>query len=133
MGEKQLMNDTYEIDTIIDEILVLKKGETPALPKKTRGRHKKAPSPTWSLDFYNPASNRTFALISMCIKDDFSQSIEDLSLRVAAYKSVSPAIALKVLLHLKELGQLGYYDDKTLHFIKWKETEAANGLENVRN
>ncbi len=127
------MNDTYELDTIIDDILVLDQGDAPVPPKKTPGRPKKAPPPTWALDFYNPSGNRTFALISMCIKDDFSQSIEELSLRIATYKSVSPASALKVLLRLKERGQLGYYDNKTRHFIKWRETEVCDGLENIRN
>lgn len=127
------MNDTYELDTMIDNILVLNQGEAPVPQKKQRGRRKKAPSPTWALDFYNPAGNRTFALISMCIKDDFDQSIAELALRVAAYKSVSPAKAQEVLLHLKKRGQLGYYDDKTLHFVKWKETEETDGLENMRN
>ena len=126
------MNDTYELDAIIDDILMLRRVEVPAPPKKSRGRRKKAPTPTWALDFHNPAGNRTFALISMCIKDDFNQSIEELAFRIATHKSVSPASAMKVLLLLREQGHLGYYDNKTLHFIKWKEPEVTDGLENVR-
>ena len=133
MGEKQLTNDTYELDAMLDDILAPEQGVAPAQPKKVRGRRKKAPIKTWAIDFYNPAANRTFALISMCIKDDFQQSIEELALRVAKYKSVSQASALKVLLYLKKRGLLGYYDNITLHFLKWKETEVINGLENMRN
>lgn len=127
------MNDTYELDTMIDNILALNQGEAPALPKKKRGRRKKTPSPIWALDFHNPAGNRTFALISMCIKDNFEQSIEELALQIATLKSVSPATTLKILLQLKERGQLGYYDNKTLRFAQWKETEAYDELENARN
>lgn len=127
------MNDTYELDTMIDNILALNQKETPSAPKKRRGRCKKAPSPVWALDFHNPAGNRTFALISMCIKDNFEQSIDELALQIAALKSVSPAIALKVLLQLKKRGELGYYDNKTLRFVQWKGTEAYDELENARN
>ncbi len=128
-----MTNDTYELDTIIDDILACEQKEIPVLPKKARGRHKKEPLHTWALDFYNPAGNRSFALISMCIKDNPEQSIEELALRVAKHKSVSPASALEVLLNLKERGQLGYYDNITRHFIKWKETEVTDGLENMCN
>lgn len=117
------MNDTYELDAIIDDILVLGQGKAPALPKRKRGRRKKAPSPIWALDFHNPAGNRTFALISMCIKDNLNQSLEELALQIAALKSVSPANAMETLLKLRERGQLGYYDSKTLRFVQWKETE----------
>ncbi len=128
-----MTNDTYKLDTIIDDILELEQKEAPVLPKKVRGRHKKAPAQTWALDFYNPAGNRSFALISMCIKDAPEQSIEELALRVAKHKSVSTASALEVLLNLKERGQLGYYDNTTQHFIKWKGTEVADVLENMCN
>lgn len=127
------MNDTYELDAMIDNILSLNQPEAPVPLKKKRGRRKKAPSPIWALDFHNPAGNRTFALISMCIKDNFEQSIEELALQIATLKSVSPATALKVLLQLKKRGQLGYYDSKTLRFAQWKETEAYDELENARN
>ena len=127
------MNDTYELDTMIDDILALNQREAPAATKKRRGRRKKAPSPVWALDFHNPAGNRTFALISMCIKDNFEQSIEELALQIATLKSVSPAIALRVLLQLKESGKLGYYDNKTLRFVQWKEAEVYDELENARN
>ena len=125
------MKKTLELDRIIDEILAPENGEAPKKTPKKRGRKKKAPSSFWSLNFYNPNDNRTFALISMCIKEDFNQSIEQLALRVAAYKSVSPTLALKVLSYLSASGKLGYYDDKTLSFIPWNETEAAPGLENL--
>ena len=133
MGEKQLTNDTYKLDAIVNEILMPGNMHMYAPTEKKRGRRRKSPSPTWALDFYNPAGNRSFALISMCIKDNLNQSIDELALRVAKQKSVSPASAMQVLLDLKERGLLGYYDDKTLHFIKWKETEATDELENTRN
>ena len=128
-----MINNIYEIDTIVDEILKTADDKTSVTVKKARGRRKRDPIPTWALDFYNPARNRTFALISMCIKDDFDQSIEELAFRVAKQKSVSPAKALEVLLNLKARGQLGYYDNITRHFINWRGTEVNNELESTRN
>ncbi len=127
------MNMTTEIERIIDEILTPAEEETPVRVPKKRGRRKNPPIPVWALDFYNPTGNRTFALISMCIKEDLNQSIEQLALRLAAYKAVSPTLALKVLSSLSICGKLGYYDDKTLHFIPWYGTEAEDGLENLRD
>lgn len=114
----------YQYETEIEAIL------SPGKPRR-RGRR---PTPTpkrWSLDFYNPCDNRTFALISMCIKDDFDQSIEQLALRLAMYKDVSPVEALQKLRALRGCGRLGYYDDKTLFFRTWHGKEAGYGLEDM--
>lgn len=120
-----------ELEHAIDEILGIKRKAVPIVPKRKRGRQTKKKPPTWSLDFYNPEHNRTFALISMCIKEDFEQSIEQLALRLSAYKYVPPAECLEVLIELKNSGKLGYYDDNNKLFRTWNGEETGYGLENM--
>jgi len=115
-----------EIERAIDIIL----GIEPEKKKKKRGRKHKPKPPVWSLDFYDPANNRTYALISMCIKEDFEQSLEKLALRLSTEKGVHPTECLSVLLDLREAGRLGCYDD-SLIFRMWHGEEAGYGLEKL--
>lgn len=125
-----------EIERAIDYILGIshdeaeaKKEAEPKIPRK-RGRKKLEYIPVWALEFYNPMKNRTFALISMCIKEDFEQSMEELALKVAINKGRPPMEALAVLRSLKESGMLGYYDSDYV-FRRWHGEEAGYGLENL--
>ncbi len=118
---------TIDINRAVEYIL------SPAIPaevkqKKPRGRHKKEVPPIWALEFFNPEKNRTFALISMCIKDDYNQSIEELAGRLSELKARPPHECLSVLRKLSQKGKLGYYDSNMV-FRLWTETEAYNGLE----
>ncbi|MBQ9986378.1 MAG: hypothetical protein IJP38_08745 [Oscillospiraceae bacterium] len=119
-----------ELDRIIDEILALGAPPKPEIKRK-RGRQRKAPSPTWALQFYEPDKNRSYALISMCIKENPDQSIEQLALRLSANKGRPPSECLEVLMTLRETGKLGYYDDISRVFRTWHEKEASYGLENL--
>lgn len=110
---------TKELDRIIDEILSLGTEKSKKREPGKPGRRKKERSPVWALRFSNPEGNRTFALISMCIKEDPDQSMHQLALRLSAYKSRPPAECLEVITLLREKGQLGYYDDATLMFRTW--------------
>lgn len=119
-----------EIDRAIDIILgIEQKKEEPKIPRR-RGRKKQEYIPVWALEFYNPIKSRTFALISMCIKEDFEQSLEQLALRVAINKGRPPMEALTVLRSLKEQGMLGYYDSDHV-FRRWYGEEAGYGLEDL--
>lgn len=120
-----------ELEHAIDEILGFERKAVPIVPKRKRGRQRKKKPPVWSLDFYDPDHNRTFALISMCIKEDFEQSIEQLALRLSAYKYVPPSECLEVLIGLKNSGKLGYYDDNNKLFRTWNGEETGYGLENM--
>lgn len=119
---------TSEIELLIDEILCIKKEEPSQ--KRPRGRQRKEKPPLWSLSFYDPNKNTTFALISMCIKDDFDQSLEQLALSLSAYKSRPPRECLSVLRRLLDCGKLGYYDDNRV-FRVWHGEEGGHGLENL--
>ena len=93
--------------------------EIPSQPRK-RGRKPLEKQPIWSLNFYEPTKNITYAVISMCIKEDFDQSIDELATRVSKCKGRSKRECLKVLHDLKISGKLGYYDDYTLRFHIWE-------------
>ena len=120
---------TTEIEQMIEEILFMKK-ENVIREKRPRGRARKEKPPIWSLEFYNPSKNTSFALISMCIKENPDQSLSELALRLSAYKSRPPRECLTVLGRLEECGKLGYYDENRI-FRAWKSEEARNGLENL--
>lgn len=119
---------TTEIEQMIEEIL-FGKAKAPT-EKRPRGRARKEKPPIWSLEFYNPSKNTSFALISMCIKENPDQSLPELALRLSAYKSRPPRECLTVLKRLEDCGKLGYYDDNRI-FRAWKSEEARNGLENL--
>ena len=110
---------TTDIEREIFEIF----GITPQHPsneKRKRGRRPNAEQPTWSLDFYEPERNITYALISMCIKDDFDQTLPQLAARLAACKGRPKSECLKILKNLSECGKLGYYDDYSRIFCPWR-------------
>ncbi len=91
------------------------------LPKpRKRGRRPLEKPPIWSLNFYEPTKNITYALISMCIKEDFDQSMDELATRVSKCKGRPKAECLKVLHEIRDSGKLGYYDDYTLRFHTWE-------------
>lgn len=115
-----------EIEKAIDEILGINQKEEPR-KKRKRGRQNKN-YPVWALEFYNPEGNRTFALISMCIKEDYAQSVEQLALKLSATKHRPPMECLTVLRQLQQMGKLGYYDDDRV-FRSWYGKEGDNGLE----
>ena len=55
----------------------------------------------------------TTALISMCIKEDLNQTLEELASRVAVDKCRPLGESLAVLRELEEKGRLGYYTTST--------------------
>lgn len=132
-----------EIERAIEKILALgeKKAEKPApksephaqtKTKKKMGRPASRDEiPVWALDYNDPANNRSLALISMCIKEDYNQSLRELAMRLALCKSRSPDECLEKLFALRDAGQLGYYDDETRFFCIWKKGGGTRGLENL--
>ena len=122
------MNYTpHEIEKAIEEILGIPDTKPKQEPRK-RGRKPQGEIPVWSLEFYNPYKNRTFALISMCIKEDLNQSIEQLALKLSAYKCRKVSECLLVLRRLQRNNLLGYYDNEQ-RLRKWDGKEAGHGLE----
>lgn len=87
--------------------------------------------PVWALDFDDPMGNRSYAIISMCIKEDYSQSLSELATRLALCKNRPHDECLAILLRLRDDGHLGYYDDETQIFCNWKEGGGVLGLENM--
>ncbi len=110
-----------DIERAINDILGISY-ENKANPeiKPKRGRKALGNRPTWSLNFYEPDKNTTYAVISMCIKEDFDQTLDQLAARVSACKARPKAECLKILKQLSDCGKLGYYDDYTLRFRTWK-------------
>lgn len=110
---------TLEIERAIESILGKSITDKPERPRR-RGRIPCEKPPIWSLNFYNPARNTTYALISMCIKDDFDQSLPELARRLAKYKNRPFRECLTIIRELQASGKLGYYDDDTLYFHTWR-------------
>ena len=124
-----MKHSTIDIERAIDEILSLGKKEE-VKPKRSRGRQKKDTPPIWALEFFNPEKNRTFALISMCIKDNYNQTIEELAIKLSTLKSRPERECLAILRRLASHGKLGYYDSNLL-FRLWSGSEVSNGLESL--
>lgn len=109
---------TTDIENAINNILGIAKSGS--AERKKRGRRPNEEQPVWSLNFYEPDKNITYALISMCIKEDFGQTLEQLAARVSACKGRPKSECLKVLRNLSDCGKLGYYDDYSQFFCTWK-------------
>ena len=93
--------------------------------KKKRGRPQKiANLRTWAVDPGDPFNNSTLAVISMCIKEDMNQTLEELAERVKKCKRRPVDECLAVLKELKEKGHLGFFvwDGKSgFCYKKWEE------------
>lgn len=105
--------------------------EKPKIKKRTGRPPSRESIPVWAIDYDDPAKNRTLALISMCIKEDYSQSLSELAMRLALCKARSHDECLEKLLELQSIGHLGYYDDATRIFCVWEEGGEGLGLEVV--
>lgn len=70
--------------------------------------------PIWD---FEPMS-ATFAVISLCIKDDLSQSLEALAHRLADVKCEPVEVCYSKLKELKEKGELYYYN-KYYQKVRW--------------
>ena len=117
-----------DIERIIEEILgMTEKREDeekteeapPPLPKRKKGRQKVGELPIWAVGDEATSRRRTFAFISMCIKDDPEQSIEELAEKVAEFKQRPYGECLAVLRELRKKGELGYYSDE-YRLIPWE-------------
>lgn len=109
-----------DIEREINDILgIATLEEKSSVTPHRRGRPPLQKQPIWSLSFYEPTRNITYAVISMCIKEDFGQSLDELAARVSRCKERPKAECLKVLRELRDCGKLGYYDDYTLRFHTW--------------
>ena len=131
-----MINTEFDIECAIEKILSAggceKNSTVPQKPKRRCGRPARNNIPVWALSFYHPTNNRTFALISMCIKEDFGQSLEELAARLAGEKSRSPKECLCILRRLKKFSLLGYYGSN-YSFHVWNGEEQGYGLETLRN
>ena len=90
---------------------------------------------TWAVDPGDPNNNSTLAVISMCIKEDMDQTLEELAERVKKCKRRPVDECLAVLKELKEKGHLGYFiwDGKSgFCYKKWEEGK-KDKKENVQN
>ncbi|MBQ7119772.1 MAG: hypothetical protein IJO09_06110 [Oscillospiraceae bacterium] len=124
-----MKSTTSDIDRAIDYILCIEKSNSTEI-KRSRGRQKKDTPPIWALEFFDPEKNRTFALISMCIKENYNQSIGDLAQKLSVLKSRPLGECLSVLRSLAKCGKLGYYDSNLI-FRLWSGKETVNGLESL--
>ena len=97
--------------------------------RQRRGRPSSVDDPEynliWKVDRRSNKRNITLATISMCIKDDMNQSLEELAERVAECKARPFGESLAVLRELSENGKLGYYDNVTMVFRKWEPGRKA--------
>ncbi len=78
---------------------------------KRRGRRPIPKNPVWAVDPFSQDKSVTSALISMCIKEDFNQTLLELARKLSELKDRPQSECLAVLRDLKKRGHLGYWDD----------------------
>lgn len=125
-----MKTSSKEIENAINEILGISEQTKLSDAPKKRGRKKLPKQKIWSLDFYDPQQSITYALISICIKEDFDQSLEQLAMRLSIWKSRPLRECMRVLRRLKKAGKLGYYDECRV-FRTWNGEEKGYGLESM--
>ena len=74
----------------------------------------------WKVDKGDNRRNITLATISICIKEDMRQSLNELAAKVAKCKNRPIPECIEVLQKLLDKGNLGYYDKLTLEWKSWK-------------
>ena len=79
---------------------------------KKRGRQRAPLQLIWSTDPFDRKRSVTSAVISMCIKEDFNQTLPELAMRLSELKGRSKSECLAVLRDLKKRGHLGFWDDE---------------------
>ncbi len=88
----------------------------------------------WAVDPGDPPNNSTLTVISMCIKDDMKQTLEELAERVSQCKCRPVDECLAVLKELKEKGHLGYFlwdEVNGFHYKKWQPGKRKRKRKNV--
>lgn len=88
--------------------------------KIARGRRKSPRPPVWMLDFNGPGHGTSLAHISMLIKEDKYQTIEELAERLADDRELTERECLRVLKKLNRKNRLGYFSDEDMRWIPWK-------------
>lgn len=106
------------------ELAVKLKRSKGAVEDKIRrfGSSKNLSDDCWQLEFKNPNNDASFALISMCIKEDFKQDINTLSRKLAKIKRIKISECRMRIEELYEKGLLGYFD-KDYYFCRWKPAD----------
>lgn len=101
-------------DKGIREMVEFRKKEDPAFDPMTKD--------WWSL---SPAGC-SFALISLCIKDDLQQTASDLAFRLAQEKKIPFTSAAYVVHYLRKKGKLYFYDND-LYIHIWEPRVVVGG------
>ena len=92
------------------------------------GRPAQPKLPIWAVDRFDRNNSTTCALISMCIKEDYSQTLRELAERLAVYKDRPMKECLAVLRELKRAGNLGYFVyDYGYYFRQWQPGRKRKG------
>lgn len=72
-------------------------------------------------DFDGPGHGTTLAHISMLIKEDMLQTLDELAERLAEERYMGKKECLTVLEELEQKGKLGYFsEDGKMCWIPWK-------------
>ena len=97
-------------------------------PKRKRGRPYIGDelNVIWKIEREKPHKNITIATISMCIKEDRKQTLQQLAERVSECKNRPVDECLEVLRGLLDRGELGYYSDTTLLWRAWLPGKEKN-------
>ena len=75
--------------------------------------------PVWAVNPFSRENSVTCAVISMCIKEDFKQTLPQLADRLSKLKERPPGECLAVLTDMRKRGHLGFFDDE-FNFNPWK-------------
>ena len=106
------------IEREIEKLLGIDENGGAAKPRKTGRPSTRYLIPIWAISEEKSSKTRTLALISMCIKEDMSQSIEELAARVARCKDRPYSESLAVIRDLEERDKLGYYNEER-RLVRW--------------
>ncbi|MBQ2742313.1 MAG: hypothetical protein IJF32_05860 [Oscillospiraceae bacterium] len=100
------------------------------------GRPAQPKLPIWAVDPFDAKNSSTCAVISMCIKEDYKQTLRELAERLAVCKDRPVNECMAVLRELKKKGHLGYFVYRDgFYFRRWEpgRKRKGNKHENVCN
>lgn len=86
------------------------------------------PRRIWAVDRFDRNNSSTCAVISMCIKEDYNQTLAELAERLSKLKARPLSECLAVLRDLKKNGNLGYFVYRDgYYFRRWEPGRKRKG------
>lgn len=93
------------------------------MSENRRGRRPGPRLPVWAVNPFDAKNSVTCAVISMCIKEDYNQTLPELAERLSELKERPVSECRAVLRDMKKRGTLGYFvcdDNNGFYFRRWE-------------